>query len=269
MSTSLKLTAVAITTALFASTVQAQIVLYSEPFNSGFTVGTSLVGSAGQGGGWFSSQRPQPPATNVAETSVAAQIQNIVGNPGNAVRFQTGGVSRQTTYWDDFAIDLDFAGQNNVRTSFDVFRTAPTFAPGPPMSTAYLAGLFNDSFVAHFLFGVDDLGQLAFVTNSGPTTTANTSIPLDQWSTITAIANFNTRLVTYEINGVPVDLAPVSMITGTGSIVADMDLQFIPASVAAISDIAYVDNLLVTIPEPATLGLIAGSAMLVLRRRSR
>ncbi len=250
--------------ASFASIASATTVLYSQNFDTGFTLGTVV----GQGSpAWASSQQPGP--LDLTQTSAAAQIQSTIANPGNSLRIESGGVGQQTTYWQNLAINQDLAGQTDVRVSFDLFRATPVLPGGQVTSTIFTGGLFNSAGLPIFQFGMDDFGQLAVVTSGGFFSLLLSDIPFNQWNTLLAKANFVTRTVTYEINGSAVDLPPVAFNTGTGSFVGDLDIQFIPEAPPAISDIAFFDNLLVTIPEPATLGVVAGLSMLALRRRGR
>ena len=254
----------ALSIASFASIASATTVLYSQNFETGYVLG-SVVGQGSPA--WESSQQPGP--LDLTQTSAAAQIQSTIANPGNALRIESGGVGRQTTYWQNLAINQDLAGQTDVRVSFDLFRAAPVLPGGQVTSTIFTGGLFNATAFPIFQFGMDDFGQLAVVTSGGIFSISQSIIPYNQWNTLLAKANFVTRTVTFEINSSAVDLAPVAFNTGTGSFVGDMDIQFIPEFPPAISDIAYFDNLLVTIPEPATLGVVAGLSMLALRRRAR
>jgi hypothetical protein len=243
----------------------------------GYTLANNSVAGRWQG------KRPSIPANDAISTQ-RGTIDTAVGNTGSSLKIDMGSSATQIAYWSDFSTNTDMFQQDNVRVSFDIKRSTYTNTPvqGSSVAAFYGVGLFGSPannpniFNWAFRFGVTEGStpnsvRLAYVNpTSGTIGVDEGVVPIDQWTTITAVANFNTFEMTFEINGAPVLIGGVPFTADFENpyeLITELNVQTIGATNPSAVDFAHLDNLSVTIPEPTTLGVIAAASALVLRRR--
>jgi len=134
---------------------------------------------------------------------------------------------------------------------------------------------------ANDLFGIelnDNASRIAYVAvdptgkidddHAGAFNYTGTSVSTSTWEHYELVANFATQTYQVFLNGSLTPLEPAVAFEDPANAFTDASLVSYSANGGAGSGVAYYDNYVISVPEPAACGsVLAGSGLLLLRRR--